>query len=331
MSESVLVVIETKEGVIKRSSLELLSVARDIGSQTGGSVSALIGGPDASALAPELGAYGADRVFVCEGDSLARPHYEAFARAVKLALEQVPASTVLVSATSAGRDLASVIAAQNESGLACDCTGYEIRDNGSLKLTRPIYAGKALVDVTYQNTPLQVATLRPNSFPILEKDGSKQAETIRISVDLPLNEIKAVVKDVVRPEGKAPDVAEADIVVSGGRGLQGPENFHLIEELATVLEGAPGASRAVVDAGWRPHQEQVGQTGKTVSPSLYIACGISGAIQHMAGMRTSKNIVAINKDPDAPIFSVATYGIVGDVFEVLPVMIEEAKKLKQSA
>jgi electron transfer flavoprotein alpha subunit len=221
-----------------------------------------------------------------------------------------------------GKDLAPRIAAKLDAGIAVDCIALNV-EAGEIMATRPIYAGKALMDVKI-NSAKKVFALRPNVFsagtPLDQK-----AEVSVESVDAPNLNVKNV--EIKKAAGKL-DVAEADIIISGGRGMKGPEHFGMIEELADVLGAATGASRAVVDAGWRPHAEQVGQTGKTVSPTLYIALGISGAIQHLAGMRSSKYIVAVNKDKDAPIFQIADYGIVGDIFEVVPKLIEEVKKIK---
>jgi electron transfer flavoprotein alpha subunit len=221
-----------------------------------------------------------------------------------------------------GRDLAPRVSARIDAGLAVDCIGLNVEGN-EIIATRPVFAGKALLDIKI-TSPVKVFVLRPNVFSAGTPLENK-AEISRIAVES--SDLKVKVTELKKSEGKL-DVAEADIIVSGGRGMKGPEHFHLVEELAQLLGGASGASRAVVDAGWRPHGEQVGQTGKTVSPNLYIALGISGAIQHLAGMRSSKYIVAINKDKDAPIFQIADYGIVGDVFEVVPALINEIKKIK---
>jgi electron transfer flavoprotein alpha subunit len=208
-------------------------------------------------------------------------------------------------------------------GIIIDCINL-LPDNGQIIATRPVYAGKALIDIKL-NSRIKIFTIRPNVF---KPQSSSNGKTTDITVkEVNPQNLKSRVVGFKKSEGKL-DVAEADIIVSGGRGLKGPENFHLVEELAETLGAAVGASRAVVDAGWRSHREQVGQTGKTVSPSLYIACGISGAIQHLAGMSSAKYIVAINKDKDAPIFNIADYGIAGDAFEILPVLTEEIKKIK---
>jgi electron transfer flavoprotein alpha subunit len=228
----------------------------------------------------------------------------------------------MFSATALGKDLAPRVAVKLEAGLAADCTALRI-ENGQLVATRPVYAGKALTDVVIQS-PVKVFTLRPNVF-TARASGSAAAPAQEMSPEFAEEDFATVVKEIRASSGKL-DVAEADIIVTGGRGVKGPEHFSMIEQLAEALGGAVGASRAVVDAGWRPHEEQVGQTGKTVSPSLYIAVGVSGAIQHLAGMSSSKYIVAINKDKDAPIFQLATYGIVGDAFEIVPALTAEIRR-----
>jgi electron transfer flavoprotein alpha subunit len=227
---------------------------------------------------------------------------------------------VLIPFTATGKDLAPRLSARLGAGLASDCVAFTVRD-AKLEARRPTYAGKAYATVTWKSEP-QIATLRPNVFAVGTPDLSRKAEKVGAAVDA------AARARVVKTEATAVsklELTEAQVIVSGGRGLKGPEHFHLVEELAGAFGGAVGASRAVVDAGWVGHQYQVGQTGKTVSPSVYIALGISGAIQHLAGMSSSKFIVAINKDPDAPIFKIASYGILGDVFEIVPKLTEAAK------
>jgi electron transfer flavoprotein alpha subunit len=247
----------------------------------------------------------------------------AFAKIISDFINHNYFEIILFSNTSFGKDLAPRVAAKIDCGIMMDCTKLEIADNDIIA-TRPIYAGKANQSARLRS-PRKVFTLRPNVF---------KAIKLEYPVELKVNNVKAEILDlstrvlnIKKSEGNL-DVAEADIIVSAGRGIKGPENFYLIENLAEVLGAAVGASRAVVDAGWRPHSNQVGQTGKTVTPNLYIACGISGAIQHVAGMSSSKFIVAINKDKDAPIFSIADYGIVGDLFDIVPVLTEEIKKTK---
>jgi electron transfer flavoprotein alpha subunit len=232
---------------------------------------------------------------------------------------------VLGSHTPTGRDLMPKIAAQLGVGLASDCTQLAF-NGGKIQVRRPIYSGKATAEVEFLGAGPQMATLRANALGVPKADTSKTATVVTESVDL--GGLLTKVTDVVTGASGRPDVTEAAIVVSGGRSLKNAENFKLLEEMADVLGAAVGASRAAVDAGYRPHRDQVGQTGKVVSPALYIACGISGAIQHLAGMRTSKTIVAINQDPEAPIYQVADYGVVGDLFAIVPLLKDEFKKLK---
>ncbi len=260
---------------------------------------------------------------VCENEKLSSYSTTAYSKAIAETAKQRGADVIFISATAMGKDVAPRAAAKLEAGLASDCTELRI-EGGNLIASRPVYAGKAYVDVKI-NSAVKIFSLRPNVFKAEQIDGGTPlVEDIKI--DFTDADFSAVVKETTVSSEKI-DVAEANIIVSGGRGLKAPENYRLVEELAKVLGAGVGASRAVVDAGWRPHSEQVGQTGKTVSPNLYIACGISGAIQHLAGMSSSKCIVAINKDKDAPIFQIADYGIVGDVFEILPALTEEFKKV----
>jgi electron transfer flavoprotein alpha subunit len=287
-------------------------------------VESVLIGSGVSGLTAELAAYGADRVHVFDQPDLAAYATEAHARACAQAIGQAKPWAVLVPFTALGKDLAPRVAARVGAGLASDCVALSVKD-GRLEARRPMYAGKAYATVRWEGEP-QIATLRPNVFALGAPDPGRQAETVSSTVD---GAARARVKEVKATASGKVELTEAQIIV-GGRGLKGPENFHLVESLAGALGAAVGASRAVVDAGWVDHQYQVGQTGKTVSPTLYVACGISGAIQHLAGMSSSKVIVAINKDADAPIFKVANYGIVGDLFELLP-KITEAAKAHQAA
>ena len=235
---------------------------------------------------------------------------------------------MLIAATFQGKDLGGYVSAALDAPMTPDCTEWTGQD-GKIQIKRPIYAGKAYITVTFSGEPA-IISLRPKVFPPDEPDASKSAEVEKYDITLTDDDFRSVVKEIIAEAGEKLDVSEADIIVSGGRGVKGSENFNILEELAGVLGAAVGASRSAVDEGWRPHSDQVGQTGKVVSPKLYIACGISGAIQHLAGMRTSKCIVAINKDPEAPIFSIADYGIVGDLFKVVPALTEEIKKTMES-
>jgi len=317
----ILAFAEQRDNQLKKSSFETIQAAKRISDQLGGKFTVLLVGNDVEGLAPELGKYGAERILVVDSPQLAQHSNTAYAKAIAEVAAKEEVTAVFLSASQMGKDLAPRVAVKLNAGLASDCVALKI-EGDQVIATRPVYAGKALLDVRV-TSPIKVFTLRPNVFTATPLEGAAQVEQVKI--DFVDNDFGSVVREMKVAAGR-PDVTEADIVVSGGRGMKGPENFHLIEELADVLGGGVGASRAVVDAGWRPHDEQVGQTGKTVSPTLYIACGISGAIQHLAGMSSSKYIVAINKDKDAPIFQMADYGIVGDVFEVVPALTEELRK-----
>jgi electron transfer flavoprotein alpha subunit len=317
----VLAFAEQRDAGIKKSSFETVRFGRTLADQMGAEFVALVVGSGIEAAAAELGAYGAPRVIAVDQPDLLRHSNTAYAKVIAAVATEEKADVILLSASQMGKDLGPRLAAKLQAGLASDCTALTV-ENGELIATRPVYAGKALVDVRV-TTPLKVFTLRPNVFTATAGEG--KAKVTRKTVPLTSEDFGTVVTATKVASGR-PDVTEADIIVSGGRGMKGPEHFLLIEQLADALGAAVGASRAVVDAGWRPHTEQVGQTGKTVSPTLYIACGISGAVQHLAGMSSSRYIVAINKDKDAPIFQIADYGIAGDVFEVLPELTQQMKQ-----
>jgi electron transfer flavoprotein alpha subunit len=247
---------------------------------------------------------------------------------VSVISEQVKANdpaVLLIGASVQGKDLSARLSGSLGVGMAQDCTKFAVED-GNLVATRPIYAGKAYAKLTFENSWPQMATARPNVMTINEPDSSNSAEVMDASFSLDDSVLKTKVVDSIKDESGKVDLTEADKIVSGGRGMKGPENYKILEDLADLIGASVGASRSAVDAGWRPHTDQVGQTGKVVSPNLYIACGISGAIQHLAGMSTSKVIVAINKDEDAPIFQKADYGVVADLFDVVPALTEEVKK-----
>jgi electron transfer flavoprotein alpha subunit len=316
----ILTFVEQRNGQPRRASLEVVSEARRLADALNAAVSAVVIGPGGEALAPELGAYGADTVHVFADAGFDPYATESWARAVAGTITETKPAVVLFPFSAVGKDLAPRVAAKVGAGLASDCVALSVKA-GRLIGRRPVYAGKAYATVEWAGEP-QMASLRPNVFPLGPRDASRRAEAVKGSVDASARARVTAVRATA--QGKV-ELAEAQIIVSGGRGLKGPEHFHLVTELAEAMGAGVGASRAVVDAGWVDHQMQVGQTGKTVSPTLYVACGISGAIQHLAGMSSSKLIVAVNKDPDAPIFKVADYGIVGDVFEVLPKLAEAAK------
>ncbi|MDH7515727.1 MAG: electron transfer flavoprotein subunit alpha/FixB family protein [Bacteroidota bacterium] len=315
-----LVFIEQRNGTIKKASLETLSAAAVLAKEPASPVEAVCLGT-ASGL-DTLGAYGASKVYHVPDSRLDLYSSTAAVKAVTAVATEYGADVVFLPATSLGRDLAPLLAVRLDAGYAADVVSLAL-DEGGITAVRPVFAGKAFERVRIE-TPRQVYTLRPNVFPALTADNMSCPV---VTFDAALSEEDFTARSVGTSIAASKlDVAEATIIVSGGRGMQGPEHWHYIEDLAGVLGAATGASRAAVDAGWRPHAEQVGQTGKTVSPNLYIACGISGAIQHLAGMSSAKVIVAINKDKDAPIFQAADYGIVGDVFEVLPALTDALKR-----
>ncbi|MEX2115977.1 MAG: electron transfer flavoprotein subunit alpha/FixB family protein [Bacteroidota bacterium] len=319
----ILAFAEQRENKFRKTAFEVVTAAKKLAESSGAEVVCVVLGDRVKSIAPSLGVYGAGRIIVVEDPKLSQYSTTAYAAIVAEVAKKEGADVVLFPATALGKDLAPRVAVKLDAGLAADCTALRW-ENSELLATRPIFAGKIMTDVRI-SSKYKVFTLRPNVFTAVA--GSGGVATVEgYTPQIGDGEYGTRVREIAQSSGKI-DVAEADIIVSGGRGLKGPEHFKLIEELAAVLGAAVGASRAVVDAGWRPHDEQVGQTGKTVSPTLYIAVGISGAIQHLAGMSSSKYIVAINKDKDAPIFQVADYGIVGDAFEILPALTQEARKL----
>lgn len=321
----ILVYMECRDGKIKKSSLEVLSEAKRRGEEMSMEASAVLVGHGVDALTPEAFRYGASKVFILDNTLLSRYSPSGHTQALVSLTEEIKPEIILFAATSMGKDLSPRLAARLGVSLAPDCIQTANKD-GKLEVKRPIFAGKAFASFTFKTSP-QMATLRPNVFPLIEPVDS-QGETIKKEVVIPEDQVKDKVTEVVKAEGADLDVTEADIIVTGGRGMKGPENFDLLRELTAILpHSALGASRSAVDAEWIDHQHQVGQTGKTVSPSLYMAFGVSGAIQHLAGMSSSKFIVAVNKDPDAPIFKVADFGIVGDLFQVIPPLKEELKKI----
>jgi electron transfer flavoprotein alpha subunit len=318
MMAGILVFVEQRNSEVRKASLQALSEAK----RQGGKVSAVLPGSGIGDAAAGLGAWGADKVYVADDPKLELYSSDGYAEVVVKAVEQAQPSAIFFAGTAMGRDLAPTVAARLGVGAIPDAVALT-PDGETFSVRRPVYSGKAVATVTTAGNTPQVISLRPNVFAAEEAAGAGEV----VALDGLSLSIRAVVKELLEAAGGEIDVAEADIIVSGGRGIKGPENFALIKSLADALGGAVGASRAAVDAGWIEHSHQVGQTGKVVSPSLYIAAGISGAIQHLAGMSSSKVIVAINKDPDAPIFKVADYGIVGDLFDVIPPMVEAIKAL----
>jgi electron transfer flavoprotein alpha subunit len=317
---------EARDGELRKSAHEVVTAARKLADAMGTEVHAVVlGASGLQGAAGDLGQYGADKVFTGESAAFDRYSPEGFTTVIVNFIKEHGCDAAVFPATAMGKDLAPRVAARLGVDYLSDATALEA-DGGGISVTRPRYAGKVFAKSTVTQKPA-VVSIRPNVFQPVEN--AKAGEAHALQVDLGNADFGAVVREIKAAAGEKLDVAEAPIVISGGRGLQTPENFKLLEDLAEAFGGkaAVGASRAVVDAGWRPHGDQVGQTGKTVAPTLYIAVGISGAIQHLAGMRTSRFIVAINKDPEAPIFKVADYGIVGDLFQILPRMTEEVKKM----
>jgi electron transfer flavoprotein alpha subunit len=321
---AILAVAEQRDGVLRKISEEVVAAATTVAQQLGADVHALVAGASGTAaLASALAKFGAARIFVAESDQFAQYDAEALAQLIADHVRVADYSAVFFGGSSFGKDLAPRVAAKLDVPLATDAVAIDV-DGADLVVTRPIYAGRAIARIVL-SAAQRVVSLRPNSFGAQERPAAGVVASIDTQSVQP-GRVK--VREVRAAEGAKLDVAEAPVVVAGGRGLKGPENWHLLESLRDALgtNCALGASRAVVDAGWRPHAEQVGQTGKTVSPQLYFAVGISGAMQHLAGMRSAKTIVAINKDADAPIFKVADYGLVGDVTEVLPALTAEIRK-----
>ena len=329
----ILSVLELKNDEVTNGSLEVLTEAKKIATEKKQDNNAIVIGEINNNNVKRLKEYGINSLFICSTNTnkdgritlLSRYSPEIYTMAISSAIKMIKPEIIIFSGTSVGKDLAPRIAANNEYSIATDCISISVKPEG-LEVKRPIYAGKIIETVILKTNNPKVITLKINSFDI-KKQSVNEPKIKSISNNVSENVIKhlPVLKETIFPERKTLDVSEASIIVSGGRGMKDPKNFNIIEELANTLNAAVGASRAVVDAGWRPHSEQVGQTGKIVSPNLYIACGISGAVQHQVGMINSKCIVAINKDKNAPIFKFSDYGIIGDLFEIVP---ELTKKLK---
>lgn len=332
---NIAVFIEQREGEIKKVAWQMISEARRITDVAGGEVWGVLLVPEAAGggtderltveAATQAGAHGARRLCAAKSEHFRVYNSEAYATALAAFAKARQPDLILIGSTAMGKDLSPKLATKLACACLSDCVGIKW-DGGAFEIRRPIFAGKCYIDATPRTKPAVVG-VRPNAF-ALSAGGGATATHELFSPGLDSLDLKARVVEVQKTAGKKIELTEAEVIVSGGRGIKGPENYRLIEELAATLGAAAGASRAVVDAGWVPHSHQVGQTGKTVSPKLYVACGISGAIQHLAGMSSSKCIVAINKDPNAPIFKVADYGIVGDLFQIVPALQKEIEKLK---
>ncbi len=321
MTSPVLVFAESSGSQLRKAALEAVTVGRKLADELNVEECVLAIGSGLQGIGEELGKYGADRLLVCDDPNLELFHPDFYRQIALDAVHKAAPGIILLPATSAGKDLAPRLAIRLNSGVATECVQVAL-ENGEFMATRPAYAGKVLLKVKINGFP-KIATLRPNVFTARETT-PRNPSVDRLAFSRP--ETPMTVKEFVTHGTKKLDLTEANIIVSGGRGMGGPENYKILEELADVIGGVVGASRASVDSGWRPHSDQVGQTGRTVSPTLYIACGISGAIQHKVGMVNSKVIVAINKDPEAPIFGFADYGIVGDVFEVVPALTRKLRE-----
>jgi electron transfer flavoprotein alpha subunit len=322
---SILVYVDQFQGTAKPVSWEMLGKARELAGKLNTEVAAVVVGQNVGAIAQEAVAYGADKVFIVDGPEFAQYRNAAYAAALTAAIDASKATVILGPATTGARDVAAMAAAECNIGLAAEVTDLSVDASGKLVAERPVFSGNITATIVY-SSDRQMATVRVRSFPMPEKDTGRTGEVTPLPVELSGAALAEEITGFEGVEMGELDVQNAGIVVSGGRGVKGPEGFEPIRRLAHVLGGAVGASRAAVDAGWIPYVHQVGQTGKTVRPDLYIAAGISGAIQHLAGMSGAKTIVAINKDKDAPIFQVARYGIIGDLFDIVPALEQAFKQ-----
>lgn len=329
MTRDILVFIEQRGGEILPAALQCMTAGAELAGKTGGRVVAAVIGKGLGPIAEKLDAAGAAAVYLTDHDAVADYNAVIYPRMLAEMVKKADPQIVLLAASFMGRDLAPRAAVRLGAGLATDCTELDLDDGGALVVRRPIFNGKATSRVHFNPSKVQIASVRPNTFAAPSSGGAK-AERVEVPFVPDDVDARQTTKEIARTGGSEKDVTEAAIVVSGGRSLKSEENFKIIYELAHALEGAVGASRAACDAGYQPHSRQVGLTGKTVTPQLYVACGISGAIQHLAGMRGSRRIVAINTDKEAPIFKVADYGIVADLFTFVPLFTEAVKKARGS-
>ncbi|PBB06746.1 electron transfer flavoprotein subunit alpha/FixB family protein [Salimicrobium humidisoli] len=326
MSKNILVIAEAKEGELRNVSFEAIALGKTL-SEGGEVVATICGEGDLNSMAEELINYGADRAVTVANAELKTYTPEGFTQAYKAVIDQESPDGIVMGHTSIGKDVTPKLASQLETGLISDVTEVEEGDDGFV-FTRPIYSGKAF-EKKVVTEGVTFVTIRPNNIAALEKDDSRSGDVSSLDVDV--QNIRTIIKEVIRKTSEGVDLSEAKVIVAGGRAVKGPEGFEPLQELADELGGAVGASRAACDAGYCDYSLQIGQTGKVVTPDLYIACGISGAIQHLAGMSNSKVIVAINKDPESNIFSIADYGLVGDIFEIVPKLTEEIRNMKVNA
>jgi electron transfer flavoprotein alpha subunit len=327
MSRDVWVLVDHAGEHPRRITYELLGKARDLAGSLGSAVVAVALGSGIAALAEDLGAHGADRVLLADAPSLWPYTTDAYASVLAPLLSDAQPFLCLIGSTAAGRDLAPRLAARLGAGIVTDCAGVDL-DGDRVVVTRPVMTRKAIARVALRPDVLRLVVVLPNVFPPAAQEHGRSAETIHVPVHVEPGVVRTRVVEVTPIARETLPLTEADIIVSGGRGLRGPENFALLDQLAAALGAAVGSSRPPVDSGWVPHDYEIGQTGKTVNPQLYVACGISGAPQHLAGMSGSRCIVAINRDPQAPIFQIATYGIVGDLFQILPLLTQEVRRVK---
>lgn len=326
MVQAVWTIAEQRDGEFRKITFEVVSEGRRLADALGGDLTAVVLGSGVKDKASVLAQYGADKVVVADDPRLETYTTDAYTSVLSQVLSPAESGVVLLGASVQGKDLAARLSARLDAGIAQDCTAFSVED-GEFVAVRPIYAGKVYAKVGFPGGGFRMATARPNVMSVSEPDTGRSCDVVDAEFNLEDGALKTRVVDVLEDQSGKIDLTEADKIVSGGRGMKGPENYAILEKLAELIGAGVGASRSAVDAGWRPHSDQVGQTGKVVSPNLYIACGISGAIQHLAGMGTSKYIVAINKDPDAPIFQRADYGVVADLFDVVPALTEEIKKI----
>ncbi len=326
--KGVLVFIEQRENVIQNVSLELLGKGREIADNLGEELIAVVIGHELSKIGSELGHYGADRVIAVDHEDLKIYTTEPYTQALTHVINETKPDVVLVGATSIGRDLGPRVSARVKTGLTADCTVLEVSEDRQLMMTRPAFGGNIMATIVCPDHRPQMSTVRPGVMQKLKRDDARLVPVELMQVDFNKDKFKVKVLEVVKETKEKVNIEDASVLVSGGRGLGSPDAFDKLHELALTLDGSVSASRAVIDAGWLDHDRQVGQTGKTVRPDVYFAMGISGAIQHVAGMEESEFIVAINKDPNAAIFEHADVGIIGDVHKVVPHLIEEIKSAK---
>ncbi len=326
----IMVVAEQRDGEVDGSTLELLGEAGRLAETDDSEVSVLLMTGEAGDWPQKLVAHGADRVLLAEHRGLSHYMTEPCAAVLQKVIEEKEPAVVLAAATTTGRDLMPRVAKVLDTGLTADCTGLLVDpDSGLLQQTRPAFGGNIMATIVCEHTRPQMATVRPMVMKPAEPDNDRRGEVERLDLDGNMLRSRVELLDFSPLEEGEVDITESEYIVSGGRGLKGPENFTMLEELAELLDGSVGASRAAVDAGWIPYPHQVGQTGKTVQPKIYIACGISGAVQHRVGMQSSDTIYAVNRDPDAPIFEICDAGFVGDLFEVIPALVKELRRRRE--